>query len=284
MRIDALLEQGSRVAAVDAETPVEVAREAMARTGARALPVMERGGLVGMLTERGVRLAAASTVPALARHEMASISGRTTVAHVMEPVAAVVTPATSVAEVARAMATHGVDALPVVAGGAPVGAVTTHDLIEAFIDELGPAAPAGPSHVLAVVELAAADAPVLAAARSLAERHGTRVTLLCPLGSLDRLAHHGVPSEIVERVAETRGRYAADGLAGHTAAFPPGAADHQARLGDPVSAIVTAARDTGTDLILTAAPRGGRFSAARRQWRRLLREAPCPVLTLPEVA
>lgn len=91
----------------------------------RHLPVVEGGRVVGILSDRDLRVA---------------ITGRpedTSIADVMTRDPFTATPEMTVEEAGRAMVEHAVGCLPVVDDGELVGVVTKSDLLRAFVELLG---------------------------------------------------------------------------------------------------------------------------------------------------
>ena len=82
-------------------TPLRDAHALMRRRGIRHLPVVETGRLVGMLTERDIERASASSVPEIARHDWAEGLGGLVVADAMARGPLALPAQTAVAEAAR---------------------------------------------------------------------------------------------------------------------------------------------------------------------------------------
>lgn len=74
MDLEALMQRP--VITIAADMPLRQAGALMAQHGIRHLPVMEAGVLIGLLTDRGVRRAAPSRVPALVLYEQAALLDR----------------------------------------------------------------------------------------------------------------------------------------------------------------------------------------------------------------
>ena len=85
----------------------------------RHLPVVEKGELVGILSNHDIR-----------SHSDLSAS----VADAMTANPVTVTPETTIEEATRLMLRFKVDAVPVVEGETPVGIITTSDILKRFLD------------------------------------------------------------------------------------------------------------------------------------------------------
>ena len=129
-----------QVAAVEASTPVRQVVEAILGKPYRAVPVIEGGRVVGIITgtdlvERaglGVRLnLLARLAPAEQRRHLEALGGaEARAADAMTPDPVCVSPGTAVPEVAAIMARRRLKRLPVVdAAGALVGMVSRYDLL-----------------------------------------------------------------------------------------------------------------------------------------------------------
>lgn len=86
----------------------------------RRLPVMENGKLVGIVTERDLRV-------------HAGFLESTRVNAAMRTALITITPYNTVEDAARLMLKHKIGGLPIVAEGKLVGVVTTTDLLRAFL-------------------------------------------------------------------------------------------------------------------------------------------------------
>jgi CBS domain-containing protein len=101
---------------VHPDDPLDEAAERMARFDIRHLPVVSEGEVIGMLSDRDLRIATRSIAFARVRSAMT-------------PMPTSVTPETPLDEVARALADERIGALPVVDGGKLVGIVSHVDLL-----------------------------------------------------------------------------------------------------------------------------------------------------------
>ena len=126
----------------------------------RHLPVVDGGKVVGILSDRDLRVA---------------ITGRpedTSIADVMTPDPFTATPEMTAEQAGRAMVEHGVGCLPVIDDGELVGVLTKSDLLRAFVELLG----GRESH--ARVELLAPDRPgeLARVVRLIGIDHGVNLT------------------------------------------------------------------------------------------------------------
>ncbi|HXD96781.1 MAG TPA: CBS domain-containing protein [Candidatus Acidoferrum sp.] len=122
---------------VDSETPMLEARQRMVRERIRHLVVVEEGRVVGIVTDRDIRLNLPSPATSLSVWEINFLLAKLTVGGVMSSSVLVVEPDRPAAEAARIMLDHKIGALPVVEDGRLVGIVTESDFVRAM---------AGPSH------------------------------------------------------------------------------------------------------------------------------------------
>ncbi len=114
---------------VEPATPMLDARQRMADARIRHLVVVEDSRLVGIITDRDIRLNLPSPATSLSVWEINALLARLTVGEVMSRSVIVVDSARSAAEAARLMVDHKIGALPVVDGGRLVGIVTESDFV-----------------------------------------------------------------------------------------------------------------------------------------------------------
>ena len=114
---------------VDPETPMLEARQRMADARIRHLVVTEGSRVVGIVTDRDIRLNLASPATSLSVWELNALLAKLTVGEIMTRSVMVVEGERSVAEAARIMLDHKIGALPVVDGGRLAGIVTESDFV-----------------------------------------------------------------------------------------------------------------------------------------------------------
>ncbi|HEY8368054.1 MAG TPA: CBS domain-containing protein [Thermodesulfobacteriota bacterium] len=118
---------------VTPDTPVSEAKQVMERQRIRHLPVVERDRLVGIVTDRDIRLNLPSPATSLSIWEINYLLARLTVGEVMTKQPITIEPDREATEAARLMLEHRIGALPVVENGALVGIVTETDLLRAWV-------------------------------------------------------------------------------------------------------------------------------------------------------
>ena len=131
-----------RVERIMTQNPVTVApydslRRAIAlmKEGSfRRLPVLENGRLVGIVTDRDVRLAANSPIILRERWQDEFLLDHVKVEACMTPDPITITPDSSVEEAAKLMRGRKVGGLPVVRDSELVGIITETDILNHFID------------------------------------------------------------------------------------------------------------------------------------------------------
>jgi CBS domain-containing protein len=110
------------------------ARHLMLERRIRHLPVTDEGGLlVGIVTDRDIRLNLPSQATSLSVWEINHLLARLTVQKVMTQSVLTVGPDRGAKDAAQLMLDHTIGALPVVDGGRLVGIVTETDLLRAFV-------------------------------------------------------------------------------------------------------------------------------------------------------
>ena len=117
---------------VGSEMPVLEAQQLMASHRIRHLPVTDGGRLMGIVTDRDIRLNLPSPATSLSVWEVNYLLARLTVGSVMRHAVITVDPDRDAAQAAQIMLDHKIGALPVVDAGAIVGIVTETDMLRSF--------------------------------------------------------------------------------------------------------------------------------------------------------
>jgi len=114
------------------ETSVVDARHLMATRRIRHLLVMDGARLVGIVTDRDIRLNLPSPATSLSVWELNYLLARLAVKEVMSRTVVTIGPDREAAAAARIMVEHKIGALPVLDGERLVGIVTETDFLRAF--------------------------------------------------------------------------------------------------------------------------------------------------------
>jgi len=112
----------SKVITIEPTQSLDAARALLHRHRIRQLPVVRKGRLVGIVTDRDLRGAGAKAA---------------TVADLMTAKPIVTAPDVSVDEAARVLTAHKIGALPVVDQGKLVGILASADILDAFVELSG---------------------------------------------------------------------------------------------------------------------------------------------------
>jgi acetoin utilization protein AcuB len=119
---------------VGPDTGILEARQLMLRERIRHLLVTDESRtLLGIVTDRDIRLNLPSQATSLSVWEMNHLLSRLTVGSVMTTAVLTVGPDRDAREAGQLMLDHKIGALPVVDGGRLVGIVTETDLLRAFV-------------------------------------------------------------------------------------------------------------------------------------------------------
>ncbi len=128
----------TRLVTVAPQTLVLEARQRMWGERIRHLLVCEPVGagvrLVGMVTDRDIRLNLPSPATSLSVWEINYLLARMTVADIMTRAVITVDPARAAREAARILIDHKIGALPVLDGEHLVGIVTETDFLRAYVE------------------------------------------------------------------------------------------------------------------------------------------------------
>ena len=115
------------VVTIPSNTSVSDAKRIMEAHRIRRLPIVDRGKLVGMVTEHRLEAYTPSKATSLSVWEIGYLLGNTPVKDIMEKNVITVTPGMTVEEVLALAQEKKVGALPVLEDGRVVGIVTTND-------------------------------------------------------------------------------------------------------------------------------------------------------------
>lgn len=118
---------------VGPETPVLDARQLMIDKRFRHVLIADGPKLLGIVTDRDIRLNLPSPATSLSVWEINYLLARLTVASVMTKSLVTVSPRQDSREAALLMLDHKIGALPVVDGGQLVGIITETDLLRAYV-------------------------------------------------------------------------------------------------------------------------------------------------------
>ncbi|HEY7540820.1 MAG TPA: CBS domain-containing protein [Methylomirabilota bacterium] len=115
------------------DTPMLEARQIMVDKRIRHLLVTEGSKLLGIVTDRDIRLNLPSPATSLSVWEINYLLARMTIDSVMTRAVVTVDPRRDVRSAAQLMLDHKIGALPVVDGGTLIGIITETDLVRAFV-------------------------------------------------------------------------------------------------------------------------------------------------------
>ncbi|MBI3091373.1 MAG: CBS domain-containing protein [Candidatus Tectomicrobia bacterium] len=151
------MDVGSRmkvpVITIDADESMRLAAQLLERHHIRQLPVVSKGRLVGIVSDRDIRRHSASRATSLEVHELNYLLERIKVRDIMTPEPVTVTPTSSIEEAATLLRDRKFGALPVVEGERVVGIITATDILDLLIEVLGMRQPGG------LIELVVEDRP-----------------------------------------------------------------------------------------------------------------------------
>ncbi len=121
---------------VTPETSLRVVLTRMRQDGCRQLPVLnELGQLVGIITDRDLRLAMNSPFVLHERWQDETLLDTMTADSCMTPDPIYVTPDAPAHQAARLLSSHKFGALPVVREGVLVGIISVTDFLDLFIEQ-----------------------------------------------------------------------------------------------------------------------------------------------------
>ena len=117
----------TNVVKVSSDTSIAEARKFMTTHNIRRLPVVDRGKLVGIVSNRSIAEASPSPATTLSIHELSYLLAKMTVGQIMKKDVITITPDTTAESAISLAQKHNVGALPVLENNHLVGIVTTND-------------------------------------------------------------------------------------------------------------------------------------------------------------
>lgn len=123
---------------VEPTTSVNDAAKLMKQRKIRRLPVVEKGRLVGIISDRDVMRVAPSPATTLSKFEIMSLLDKMTVAEIMAKEVVSLPYTATIEEAALVMYNERLSGLPVVSSmGAVIGIITETDVFKTFVDVMG---------------------------------------------------------------------------------------------------------------------------------------------------
>lgn len=271
------------VVTIPADASLAHARALMQHHQIRHLPVLQAGRLVGMVTDRQLRGAEASCLPALARYEARTLLGRLLVCDVMTRRFVQRPPEALVLEAAWLIWTGQTESIVIVEREQLVGIVTASDLLTCLIEVGEQRLLPTYRHILMATNFSAAAEHALRTAVALTRQHHAVLTMLHVLTPLGRALAEDVdhvPIGMLEEIHLARKNDALQRLMALTECYDDLQVTSHLAEGEPGAAIVSMAERVNADLIVLG-------SRDRGSWQRfwmsgiavsVQRSAPCPVL------
>ena len=121
-----------KVVSISADDTLRIVQEIMEHGGVRHLPVVRRGELVGVVSQRDLLKASLSNVMGLPADEQSLFLEGVSITEVMSSPPITIDATASVRDAAKAMADKKIGCLPVMDGGDFVGIVTETDVLRYF--------------------------------------------------------------------------------------------------------------------------------------------------------
>ena len=144
MHVEELMTTAPNLITVSPETPILEARRLMLDKRIRHLLVTEDDRLVGIVTDRDIRLNLPSRATSLSVWEINHLLLKLTVDEVMTRGVITIGPDREARDAAQLMLDHAIGALPVTDGGTLMGIVTETDVLRAFVWRSGGQTSAAP--------------------------------------------------------------------------------------------------------------------------------------------
>ncbi len=131
MRVEDWMQR--RPVAVSPQETLRTAWRIIRENWIRHLPVVERGRLVGIVTDRDLRHALPSRAVGLEIHEIPHLAEKVRIWEVMARAVVTIHREAPIEEAARLLLRYRIGALPVVKGESLVGIITKTDLVRALL-------------------------------------------------------------------------------------------------------------------------------------------------------
>lgn len=123
---------------VHPDLPLTEAREIIEQKGIEHLLVVNREGkLVGLVSDRDIRMNWASAATTLSSHELNYLLNKVTMAMIMRKKVVTITPDTTIERAALTIKEKKIGSLPVMENGKLIGIVTRTDVMEVLLDAIG---------------------------------------------------------------------------------------------------------------------------------------------------
>jgi len=119
------------------DASVDLAFQTMVEKGCKQLPVVDKGQLIGAVTEQLLADVTPSKATTLSMYELNYLLSKTKVRDIMVSDMPVGTPDMLIEEAVVQMKNNNVDSLPIVEGKKLVGIITRTDILESFLELTG---------------------------------------------------------------------------------------------------------------------------------------------------
>jgi acetoin utilization protein AcuB len=198
---------------VHPDTTIPEALDLMRREHIRRAPVMRGGSLVGMVTDRDLLHASASSLTTLSVWELNYQLNKITVAQVMSKAVLTVTEDTPIEEAARIMADNRIGGLPVLRGTHVVGMITETNLFKIFLELMGARErgvrvtallPEQRGRLTRFIQAIANGSGHIIAFGTFAGEDPTNILVTCKVAGLDLEQVRGLIEPVIERLVDIR--------------------------------------------------------------------------------
>ena len=139
MLVEDVMQTG--VITITPKTSLPKALELVRQRGIRHLPVVEDDILVGIVSDRDLKRAMASSATTLEQHELQYLLDKLTAGEIMTTPVITIGRMLPIEEAGRLMVQEKISALPVTEGGRLVGIVTETDVLDLFVRGMGAGEP-----------------------------------------------------------------------------------------------------------------------------------------------